>query len=93
MRKCRSRCCERLESDESAYCKVCEGFLPICPICDAPYGEHALSCPVTDGYLDCGEGPFVSRDQATRFGDAEVGAQWEVHGAAGQWYVMVKERS
>ncbi len=75
----------------ATYCDHCEQFTPICPICGAVYGEHRNECTVADGYDDCGEGPFDSREDAETFAAAEVGAAWQVEGAAGKWFVLVRD--
>ncbi len=73
------------------YCEMCERFAPICPVCDAVYGEHRLDCTVPDGYDDCGEGPFDSEHDAEGFASAEVGVEWFVAQRGGKWYVMVHD--
>lgn len=80
------------EATNGKYCDMCEGYRPICPQCGAAYGEHSRDCTVADGYLDCQEGPWESKELATEFAQAEVGAPWQVIcGAPGQWFVMAKE--
>jgi hypothetical protein len=78
-------------AEKGHYCAMCAEFTPICPICGAVYGEHRMTCTVADGYDDCREGPWSTREEAEAFAKAEVGMPWQVEGAGGQWYVMVKD--
>jgi hypothetical protein len=88
---CRANGCG-CEATHGLYCGHCDQFRPLCPVCSAVYGEHRLTCTVADGYTDCQEGPWETREAAEAFARAEVGKPWQVErGEVGGWYVMVKD--
>jgi hypothetical protein len=87
---CRNVACG-CDAENGPYCPMCQEFTPICPICCAVYGEHRMDCTVADGYDDSREGPWATREEAEAFAKAEVGKPWQVEGANGQFYVMVKD--
>lgn len=92
MAPCRDWKCTRPAAADGLYCRECQEFTPICPVCCSCYGEHYMDCTVEDGFVDSGEGPWETREAAETFAHAEVGVPCRIHRGNDRYYVLVQER-